>query len=256
MGTSKAISMQRLWLLLNSDESISMQRLWLLLNSDESLVFCRNVTGMRNITFFGIIMGSYIQEKIRKFEQFVDGHLKPQLVRVIAERHGFISDLRMNIENLEKNSVTNLRTMVNLGSEVYMQADVPDTQRIFVDVGLGFHVEFTWTEALSFIALREEKIAGSVRGFESCSNCRLRNLYHSVFFNIYELKVYCNQLGKLMAKKGKKDSLCDVADNCLALMLFCCFTSVSCPFCSVAEFTFNYNSIHLFASRNAVKPIQ
>jgi len=35
----------------------------------------------------------------------------------------------------------------------------PDTQRIFVDVGLGFHVEFTWTEALNFIALREEKIA-------------------------------------------------------------------------------------------------
>uniref|UniRef100_A0A6N2LTU2 Uncharacterized protein n=1 Tax=Salix viminalis TaxID=40686 RepID=A0A6N2LTU2_SALVM len=28
-----------------------------------------------------IIMGSYIQEKIHKFEQFVDGHLKPQLVR-------------------------------------------------------------------------------------------------------------------------------------------------------------------------------
>lgn len=34
------------------------------------------------------------------------------------------SDLRKNIENLEKNSVTSLRTMVNLGSEVYMQADV------------------------------------------------------------------------------------------------------------------------------------
>lgn len=34
------------------------------------------------------------------------------------------SDLRNNIENLEQNSVTSLRTMVNLGSEVYMQADV------------------------------------------------------------------------------------------------------------------------------------
>lgn len=34
------------------------------------------------------------------------------------------SDLRRNIENLEKNSVTSLRTLVNLGSEVYMQADV------------------------------------------------------------------------------------------------------------------------------------
>lgn len=35
----------------------------------------------------------------------------------------------------------------------------PDTQRIFVDVGLGFHVEFTWSEALNYIAKREEKIA-------------------------------------------------------------------------------------------------
>lgn len=34
------------------------------------------------------------------------------------------SDLQRNIENLQKNSVTSLRTLVNLGSEVYMQADV------------------------------------------------------------------------------------------------------------------------------------
>ncbi|KAI5579306.1 hypothetical protein POPTR_008G091400v4 [Populus trichocarpa] len=116
-------------------------------------------------------MDSYIQEKIHKFEEFVDGHLKPQLVRAIAERdkvfeqQKIFSDLRRSIENLEKNSVTNLRTMVNLGSEVYMQADVPDTQRIFVDVGLGFHVEFTWTEALNFIALREEKIARQIEEY-------------------------------------------------------------------------------------------
>lgn len=35
----------------------------------------------------------------------------------------------------------------------------PNTQRIFVDVGLGFHVEFTWSEALNYISLREEKLA-------------------------------------------------------------------------------------------------
>ena len=34
----------------------------------------------------------------------------------------------------------------------------PDTRRIFVDVGLGFHVEFTWSEALSYITQREEKL--------------------------------------------------------------------------------------------------
>lgn len=38
--------------------------------------------------------------------------------------------------------------------------DRPDTTRIFVDVGLGFHVEFTWSEALKYISAREEKLAG------------------------------------------------------------------------------------------------
>jgi hypothetical protein len=34
----------------------------------------------------------------------------------------------------------------------------PNTQHIFVDIGMGFHVEFTWSEALNFIEKREEKI--------------------------------------------------------------------------------------------------
>ncbi|CAN6549211.1 unnamed protein product [Malus baccata var. baccata] len=113
------------------------------------------------------------QNKIQKFEDFVDQRLKPDLVRAIAQRdkvfeqQKVFSDLRKNIENLEKNSVTSLRTLVNLGSEVYMQADVPDTRRIFVDIGPGFHVEFTWSEALNYISQREEKLARQV---EECTN--------------------------------------------------------------------------------------
>ncbi|KAL3840548.1 hypothetical protein ACJIZ3_025139 [Penstemon smallii] len=106
-------------------------------------------------------MDSLRQEKVRKFEEFVDQRLKPDLVHAIAQR----SDLRRNIENLEKHSVTSLRTMVNLGSEVYMQADVPDTRHIFVDVGLGFHVEFTWSEALNFIAVKEEKLSRQIEEY-------------------------------------------------------------------------------------------
>ncbi|KAI5574433.1 hypothetical protein BDE02_10G145600 [Populus trichocarpa] len=59
----------------------------------------------------GIMMDSNIQEKVHKVEEFFDGHLKPQLVRAIAERdkvseqQKMFSDLRRNIENLEKNSV-------------------------------------------------------------------------------------------------------------------------------------------------------
>ncbi|KAJ6891654.1 hypothetical protein NC651_024987 [Populus alba x Populus x berolinensis] len=85
------------------------------------------------------MMDSNIQEKVHKVEEFFDGHLKPQLVRAIAER--FVKEHRELREEQ--------RTMVNLGSVLYMQADVPDTHRIFVDVGLGFHVEFTWKASLS-----------------------------------------------------------------------------------------------------------
>ncbi|KAE8023193.1 hypothetical protein FH972_008925 [Carpinus fangiana] len=116
-------------------------------------------------------MDSFRQEKVQRFEEFVDRRLKPDLVQAIDERDKVFEqqkvflDLRRNIENLQKNSVTSLRTLVNLGSEVYMQADVPDTQRIFVDVGLGFHVEFTWPEALNFISLKEEKLARQIEEY-------------------------------------------------------------------------------------------
>ncbi|XP_029127935.1 protein UXT homolog isoform X2 [Cajanus cajan] len=105
------------------------------------------------------------QEKVQKFEEFVDKRLKPDLLHAISQRdkvfeqQKIFADLRRNIENLEKNSVTSLRTLVNLGSEVYLQAEVENTQHIFVDVGFGFHVEFTWSEALNYIEKREEKIA-------------------------------------------------------------------------------------------------
>ncbi|WMV27919.1 hypothetical protein MTR67_021304 [Solanum verrucosum] len=108
-----------------------------------------------------IAMDTIKQEKVKRFEEFIDRRLKPDLVHAIAER----SDLRSNIENLEKNNVTNLKTLVNIGSEVYLQADVPDTTHIFVDVGLGFHVEFTWSEALNYISAREEKLARQIEEY-------------------------------------------------------------------------------------------
>ncbi|KAK7279103.1 hypothetical protein RJT34_24147 [Clitoria ternatea] len=116
-------------------------------------------------------MDNIRQEKIKRYEEFVDKRLKPDLLHATAQRdkvfeqQKIFADLRRNIESLEKNSVTSLRTLVNLGSEVYQQAEVPDTQHIFVDIGLGFHVEFTWSEALNFIEKREEKIARQIEEY-------------------------------------------------------------------------------------------
>ncbi|KAH9614874.1 hypothetical protein KSS87_012372 [Heliosperma pusillum] len=108
------------------------------------------------------------QEKVQKFEEFIDLHLKPKLLLLISERDKVFeqqktfSDLKRNIQNLEKNSVSSLKTLVNLGSEVYAQAEVPDTRHIFVDVGFGFHVEFTWSEAIRYISAKEEWLAKQI----------------------------------------------------------------------------------------------
>ncbi|XP_078168159.1 prefoldin chaperone subunit family protein isoform X6 [Carex rostrata] len=111
------------------------------------------------------------KRKVQRYEEFVDKRLKPDLVKAIAERdkvfhkQKMFLDLKKNIENLENNGITNLRSMVNLGSEVYMQAEVPDTRHIFVDIGLGFHVEFTWSEALQFISVREARLARQIEEY-------------------------------------------------------------------------------------------
>ena len=49
-----------------------------------------------------------------------------------------------------------MRTLVDLGSQVYCRAEVPDTSRVFVNVGLGFHAEMDLVQAEAFA---EKKIA-------------------------------------------------------------------------------------------------
>lgn len=43
-------------------------------------------------------------------------------------------------------SLTSLQSTVDIGAEVRCRALVPDTSRLFVSVGLGFHVECTLDE--------------------------------------------------------------------------------------------------------------
>lgn len=99
-----------------------------------------------------------------EYERFVEERLKKDLQLCMDQRNKIFeeikiySDLAKSILMLRENNLTRLRTMVNLGSEVFVQADVPDTSHIFVDVGLGFHVEFSQLEALDFIVKKEEHL--------------------------------------------------------------------------------------------------
>ena len=66
--------------------------------------------------------------------------------------------LRANIELMKKETKSTVRSLVNIGSEVFVQARAEDRNHIFINVGLGFHVEFTLDEAITYIDKRLSKL--------------------------------------------------------------------------------------------------
>jgi len=76
-----------------------------------------------------------------------------------------------------------VKTMINLGSEFYVQAKIPDTSRIFVNIGLGFHVEFTLKEALIFIDVKEKhltKYADDMTEQAAKVKTKIKLMYHGI----------------------------------------------------------------------------
>lgn len=67
--------------------------------------------------------------------------------------------LRNNIEIIKQEKLQKLKLLVDLGSKFYMKAKVDDTTYIYVNIGLGFHVQFTHDEALAFIAVKEKQLS-------------------------------------------------------------------------------------------------
>ncbi|CAI5474790.1 unnamed protein product [Closterium sp. Yama58-4] len=106
--------------------------------------------------------------KVAEYERFVEERLKVDLQAAMEDRHKVQEEIQVyeelvrNIEALDENGVEETRAMVNLGGEVFVQADVPDTSHIFVSVGLGFHVEFTRLEAKEFAASKIEHLRKQV----------------------------------------------------------------------------------------------
>jgi prefoldin alpha subunit len=64
-------------------------------------------------------------------------------------------ELRNNVQMLLDQKKTSIKTQVNLGSDFYVQAHVPDTSKIMVSIGLGFHAELTLDEAVTLCTQRE-----------------------------------------------------------------------------------------------------
>eukprot|EP00744_Colponema_vietnamica_P023781 GILI01034517.1.p1 GENE.GILI01034517.1~~GILI01034517.1.p1 ORF type:complete len:164 (-),score=29.71 GILI01034517.1:110-571(-) len=103
-----------------------------------------------------------VSQKIHEMEKFIDEKLKADLKNVLDDRDKLYEELsqylqlRSEIEMIKDNKLSSMKTMTNLGSDFFVEAEIPDTSRIFVRIGFGFHVEFTLDEALAFIEQREK----------------------------------------------------------------------------------------------------
>lgn len=99
-------------------------------------------------------------DEFERFHEFAEQRLVPDLERAQIRRDAVdkarreFDELLISMELLRTRPVVSLDAQIDLGCSFYAQARVPDTSRIFVDVGLGFHAEFTLDEALVYVRKR------------------------------------------------------------------------------------------------------
>ncbi|XP_050686295.1 protein UXT-like [Eriocheir sinensis] len=133
-------------------------------------------------------------EKIEKYEQLLNNVLRENLRIVLEERDKLYEDIAAHSQLkqtinciIEAPNSEGLRTQVDLGSNFYVQAHVPDPSRIYVNIGLGFHLELTLQEALSFIdkklAILNEKVAESTK-----KSAKIKGQIRFVYEGIRELQ--------------------------------------------------------------------
>lgn len=111
-----------------------------------------------------------LREKAMEYSTFIDQKLQPQLEAIVRDRDSCEKDiteyveLKRQIDELIQRRENNPRSkriqsplecLVDLGHRVaYSHAVVDDPETIFVDVGYGFHIEFSLSEALKVIKKR------------------------------------------------------------------------------------------------------
>ncbi|XP_066436081.1 protein UXT isoform X1 [Eleutherodactylus coqui] len=98
-----------------------------------------------------------MEEKVLRYEAFVTDTLQRDLRRVLESRDSVYEkisqylQLKSLIQRLQELESGALQTQVDLGCNFYVNAEVPDSSKIFVALGFGFFAELTLEEALRFI---------------------------------------------------------------------------------------------------------
>mmetsp|Transcript_30402 Transcript_30402/g.34654 ORF Transcript_30402/g.34654 Transcript_30402/m.34654 type:complete len:155 (-) Transcript_30402:351-815(-) len=99
-----------------------------------------------------------LEAKIKEYSSFIDTKLYPELnFRVKAREtvENEIAEYKDLSTRLESLPLSPIQTLVNLGYEaLYCHAVTDSSRKIFVHVGMGFHVEMAIEEAIKFCKKR------------------------------------------------------------------------------------------------------
>jgi prefoldin subunit 5 len=104
-----------------------------------------------------------VNNKIKEYAAFIDNTLHPELERRVLAREKIeeeieeYRDLAAKLQAVEERTSTSqpLQALVDLGHKtIFCQAETSVPLKLYVHVGMGFHVEMTTAEAISFCHAR------------------------------------------------------------------------------------------------------
>ncbi|KAL1137598.1 hypothetical protein AAG570_009294 [Ranatra chinensis] len=106
-------------------------------------------------------MALQIPEKVLKYETFLNDVLKEELGRTHTKTDELNNELaeyeqlKVFIELIKDGKLgTTMKTQMDIGCNFYLQANIEDTSKILLGVGLGYFVEIPLDEALLVIDKR------------------------------------------------------------------------------------------------------
>jgi len=108
---------------------------------------------------------------VQRYQQFIETKLKVHLKQTLDQRDAVYTklaqyvELSKNLTLIKSSSLSKLKTQVNIGSDFYLQAVIPDCSLVTVEIGLGFFVELQLDEAISFISDKQQQLEKQVESY-------------------------------------------------------------------------------------------
>ncbi|CAG9789076.1 unnamed protein product [Diatraea saccharalis] len=144
-----------------------------------------------------------IDENVLKYEHFINNVLKEDLKKLelrLQLVNGELADLIQQKHTLKlvtdkKMHPSGFKTQVNIGCNFFMEASVPDTSVLLMNIGLNHYVEFSIDEANRYLDVR-------IKAFEE----KAREIQQKAAETKAHIKLMLFHIGEIQHQKDSKTS--------------------------------------------------